>query len=146
METQTETIPKQLNEYNKHSIYVDKANSSILECTLDHKLNRWRQVSILWILNVIVHNSRVVYNFCNSKELSQTEYLRILCVKLYELKAPTSHHLRRMKKRRNCVFCANFEGKKSSTLYECVNCCKPFHRSCFRNGNHLKYYFFKKFK
>jgi len=128
--------------YNKASGYVDQANQAVMSCYWHHRVYNYQTSLVIFLLLVLAHNARILYNKASGKSLSQVEFLEQLAKQLYVVDQHVeAHTLKKLSnnKRQNC-HCCYWLGRckgveqnriiRTKTTYGCTNCRVPMCKDC----------------
>ena len=75
--TEDKTLPFIISEYNQYMGGVDKFDQMIKYYSMKRKTNRWTQRFTIHILEIIMHNSFVLYSkYFVGKKLSHYDFIK----------------------------------------------------------------------
>jgi hypothetical protein len=146
---QKEEMNEIFSIYNMVSGYVDDANRSVMSCYYHHRTFHYQTCIQIFLLSVIAHNVRILYNQKTNQKLSQVEFLRVLANELVEITPPHEHKLvqnydmvNNKPIRHTCSCCITRTGsadKKSKTRAYCLGCEKYLCETCYDSFSHAIY-------
>jgi Transposase IS4 len=132
----TKLIPEVIVEYNKSMGGVDKFDQMIKYCSLKRKTNRWTQRFTVYILEILLHNSFVLYSdYFSFRKLSHYDFMEKVIHVMLERGGCTINivenddlacnlHLPiKADKRSDCHQC-KINGIRSTTFSKCEKCKK----------------------
>ena len=135
-EKQTLQVPKARKLYFDCNGFVDRANFQILFLSYPHRLYRWKGRSLLFIIRLIVHNSKILWNAKHPERILKTRfYLKELKTGLLTPRNPDfwngqNHTSQSTTSRGRCIVCYDQGKKQTQTTSKCSLCEKFVHVKC----------------
>lgn len=132
-------IPRSIILYNENKNGVDKMNQFIKYFNLIRKTNKWNQRLSIYMLELILHNSYILWEPIDMNKKSRKFFISSLAKNLLEfdkfnsVTLITQHYCDTRKTSLRCVWCHK-QGKRSITNHFCKTCDKSLHPGeCYRN-------------
>ena len=131
-----ELVPEMLYNYRKHYKYVDFMDSDLGHVLPPHCTSSWKLAVFRWLLLLIAHNAKVLYNEIHKDRISLVEFIRFVSNTFQKRDA---HLLVTVNFPGYCSRC-RLSGFKRKVYTYCNQCNKFYHEKCYlqENINHTK--------
>lgn len=133
-------IPAARAGYLNHMGYIDMVNKELMACRFPHSLARWKVALGIWLIRVLLHNARVVFNKAHTPQIETSEFLTQLCIALSPVSPQQllqDHPLVSMRRKYGKCFVCKRHGRSSNTTLKCATCNKWIHKGCENDPFHV---------
>jgi hypothetical protein len=148
---ETATLHEIFDFYNHASSFVDEANRSLMSCFYGHRIYHYQTSLLVFLLCLIAHNARILFNVKSGSQLSQIQFMKDLSNELWVVEDHLEcHEMREINHNRyaNCAVCywrkrqAGTSSRaciRAKTKFGCTVCKKPMCKNCFESFDHSRF-------
>ena len=123
----SEMVPELLANYRYHYRYVDYTDADLGRVLPKNRTRSWKVILFKWLLLVVCHNSKILYNEIHGTKIGIVEFIRKICDHILRY---DQHTLITMENPKLCSVCLK-SGFRRKVYTQCIIYQKYYHKNCF---------------